>query len=193
MKKPRGLRHGYTFWTPKQDKMLLEMFPVAPDVAGLIKILGHPEDSIRNRARKFGLKRAQRTPGDRLGGLAEDTRRALDLAARPGGVNATEVIDLSSPRIAILRSASAFLCKLVRAGKLFRSRAGGKATYFATSEAAQRHTAPLLVKPGAKPKARGCRPGWGPNDPAIYTPSTIYTIAPPPPAMVLRTNTFSPL
>jgi hypothetical protein len=193
MSKPRGLRHGYTFWTPKQDALLLEMFPSAHSVASLIKILGHPEDSIRNRARRFGLKRGTRTPGDRLGGLAEDTQRAIDLAARPGGVSAAELSIDTSPRIARLDGASSFLCKMVRAGKLFRGRARVGARYFTTKEAAQRHATPLAMKPWSKPKARGCRPGWGPDDPAHFTPATVFTYAPPPPAMVFRTGTHSPL
>ncbi len=187
------LKPGYVAWTAEQDAVLLKVYGTVPTVAELVALLGHPEHSIRNRARRLGVRRLFRTQVDQLGKLGENTLRALELAARPDGVGSADMADPSSPRIATPDRASTFLCKMVRFGRLFRSRAGGKARYFTTREAAERYSAPILVVHSkAKPKAK-TRAGWGPDDPAHITPATIYTIAPPPPAMVWRTNTHSPL
>lgn len=42
-----------------------------------------------------------------------------------------------------------------------------------------------------KPKPRGKKAAWGPNDPPVFTAKTIYTIAPKPPSVVTHTNTHS--
>jgi hypothetical protein len=190
--KRRGLKPGYVAWTPEQEALVRAMYATVPTVAELVALLGHPEHSIRNRAKRLGVRRLIRTPVDQLGKLGENTLRALELAARPGGVGSADMADATPDR------ASTFLCKLVRRGKLYRSRAGGKAQYFTTREAAERYSAPILVVHSkAKPKVKQ-RAGWGPDDPIHYPMdehgNKLYreTKAPPPPAMVFRTNTYPP-
>jgi hypothetical protein len=189
--KRRGMKPGYIRWTPEQDAVLLEHYPAGMPIAELMERTdGHPKDSIYNRARELGLQRA---PGSRQHGstLGRNQLAILCLAARPEGV--------SAPEMGMRTNAAGQACKALRErGLLFRAALGVKTVrWFTTERAAERYLAANLAAHQAKQRrptlSIKSRPGWERDAPPIFTPATKYTFAPPPPAMVFRTNTHSPL
>jgi hypothetical protein len=113
---------------------------------------------------------------------------ALVLAARPDGVRAAE---LGHPDI---NKATAILRRLLKAGLLFRSALGVRTVrFFTTPKAAQRWYEAHYAAHQAKQYKSKPRAKFDHDAPMIFTDKTIYTYAPPPPAMVFRTNTHQPL
>lgn len=192
MAKPRGIKPGYLFWTPEQDDFLREHYETTMRIRDLVAGSGgHPKDAVYKRAAQLGLSRPDNAPAP----LGKYQTAVLYLAARPGGVNGAES-GLNQVRFCVA------CASLRKRGLLFRAALGAKTVrWFTTQPAADRYLAANLAAHQAKqkPKARQARPGWGPNDPIHYPkdergrPLYLHIKAPPPPAVVYRTNTHSPL
>jgi hypothetical protein len=179
----QGMQPGYIQWIEPHNKILREIYNLPIPMAEVCARVGHPQESVYKQAMRLGLKRPERLRFDKRFG--ENTLRALELGARPQGVGANEM-EMEGGK------AATFLCKQVKKGKLFRCSKGLRVRYFTTQAGADAYAEVLpSVSLPKGPKAKNARAGWGPNDPPIFTPQTKYTIAPPPPAQVFRTNTYS--
>jgi len=185
-----GIKPGYILWTPEQDQYLSDHYNTPMRIAELcVGTGGHPPDAVYKRAGQLGL--ARRIRGASVIGTGPTALRALTLAARPEGVSAVEMGG---------RPAAALSCFSVlrKRGMLFRGALGVKTVrYFTTQSAADRYVAANLAAHKAKQHrptlSIKARPGWERDAPMVITPRTKYTYAPPPPAVVYRTNTHSPL
>jgi hypothetical protein len=176
-----------TPWTAAEDAELTRVYTTSRPIEDAVEATGRAEGACYRRASALGLKRETgRGTGDGV-----KTRTVLALAARPNGVRATE-----DPTLMHL------VYRLTAKGQLFAGKLGRRTVhYFATQEAADRFVAKNLpahaYRVTRKAAGPGARDGWGPNDPPHYPkdeqgrPLYLHTKAPPPPAMVFRTNTFS--
>lgn len=180
----RGIKPWYVAWTPEHDALMAELYPTKAPMAEIVERTGHPLEAVYKRAIQLGLKRPK---GWQAGGrkLGANSSKALELAARPDGVNAAEM-GINSD------AASKAFHYLQTAGMLFRGALGNRTVrYFTTQAAADRYVAANFVAHVAKQAPKSSRAGWGPDDPAVITPQTKFTYAPSPPAMVFRTSTHS--
>ncbi len=109
----------------------------------------------------------------------------LKVAEGTGGFSASEITGYSPEQVR--RAAEA----LVGDGQLHRAKVGRRVRYFATEALAKDFTQSKAVvrAPRATVSLRS-KARWDADEPAIITPKTRITIAPPPPRGVYRTNTY---
>lgn len=116
-------------------------------------------------------------------------RKLIDIAACPAGFSASEVTGHAPEHVR--RAAEA----LVKAERLVRHLVSPRRVrYFATLEAAQQYRigkSPVAGRAGPPGGGSGTKARWSPDEPGRITSKTRIVIAPPPPANVYRTNTYT--
>ena len=180
-------------WSEAENDILRDFYAKgAPMVDILCKLKGRTANAAWKQACLMGLSRPK---GFRLGQCdSEPTLRALALAARPQGVNRVDIGGRSQD--------GELLNRLARKKRLHRGILGHRTVHFFTTEtAAHRWQAANIAGHVAKQAFHGGKaprkPHWDASVPIYYpvapdvTPLYKITIAPPPPKVLYRTNTYS--
>jgi hypothetical protein len=169
------------FYTPEEDAYLHIHYPTHMPVLDIAAHFGRTEKTVHGRARWLGLKR----PAVKYSAMGEEILR---MAARSQGVCRNEVQGFG------LHVVGCKLAKMHKAGQLFRQvNAYRDVRYFTTPEAVASYVKPVKQKPNAPSVTIKAGPKFDHDAPMIFTANTKYTIAPPPPERVYRTNTHSQL
>lgn len=169
----------YARWTEEELGLMRELYETPVPMTELVVRFGRAADILWRKGKKLGLRRPAscRRKGLRLGGNAWTTEQDAYLRD-VYGTEATmaEIVERLGRSLYSVYKRAIFLA--------IKRPIGAK-------QARPKPAVPAVVKRNhiviGKPKARA---GWGPNDPPTFTPETKFTYAPPPPAMVFRTNTF---
>lgn len=172
-------------WSAADDATLRQFYDTETPMEVLAEKLGRTVRGVYRRAYLLDIQRRRLQTIQ----IEELNRRILVLATRTNGVSSDEVDGIQ---------VSKQLGRLTDRGLLHRGKLGHKTVrYFASRPAAEAYVSKYLgaflaaaAKRAPKEK-RGNR--WAADLPMVITPATKFTYAPPPPAMVYRTNTHSPL
>jgi hypothetical protein len=187
-------------WTESMNALLREVYPTPTPVRDIAVAMGFPPDgkAIIAQAARLGLSRPP-LPSYKDSAAAQ---QLLTAAKSEHGATYAHCTATS------LATAYGLARRLMLDGLLFRAQTGHKeARFFDTPEraaaAAKQRPRPLHPTANQRPPqprgkknitysiARHCGPAHLPGEPVI-TSRTKVTIAPPPPARLLRTNTHTP-
>jgi hypothetical protein len=178
-------------YTPREEALLREQYvDGAVEVKDIAERIDRTVAQVRIKAFAMGLHRPERLS---LRSYAHQARIRLVLAGQAAsGFSLAEISGMHVSTVA--RAAQA----LVESGQLFKVRLGHRTVrYFSAPAAAERYEANHRKPISAgnvtfTTRAAGHGRAWWPSDaPLHFTPQTKYTIAPPLPERVLRTNTHS--
>lgn len=171
-------------WTNEVKATVRTMFPTATWPELLAALAPMSQNQIWRVATSLGLKRQDQRKCIDHQAVAEQLKTA---AAHADGCTLNQLAEVGPFKHCTIAKIAG---QLIATGQIHRLIISARQVrYFTDADSAQRYMHRLVSRPVANKVIHGVRgPAYLPGDPVI-TPATRWTIAPPPPARTLRTNT----